>query len=483
MDAEGTHYSFMGGGQDLLEYAPVLKVMKKRFPSYVRHAEETQAFSRRFAREVMEPIALETDARCAQDPSYVDWDFYARAMEHHIPSSFIPVKLGGNGWGCLDLLVFVEEGCAACYGLTALIVFNMFGFLCACVEFMPGNLLRMMKHMVEEEKKGNPVFFSWAITEPGGGTDVEHPAGMAKMRPSIEAKKVPGGYVLNGTKCFITNGNLANFICVNAPLDRSRPLETDCTFMVPATSEGFSPGRVELKCGQKACPTAELLFDNVFVPEENLWAPEGEGMRHTQEILSFSRGGIGCGAVGLARGVVERTVRYASEKKINGHRLIDEAWVQFALAGIMTEIIELRHAWVNFAVAIDFLHLMKMINNPVTGAALKVTPGGLLRADWLEDLAGIDLVGSIVSGLKKQMVSEEAIENFIRHGSALKADATDLAVRAASTCADIVGLEGMARRHGIEKCFRDAKVAQIYEGTNQINRLDVFEREVGYRVG
>ncbi len=483
MPREGHLYSFMGGEGDLLEYSPVLKVLKKRFPSYIKRAERTQAFSRDFARGTIAPLALDADARCAEDPAYVDWEFVHTAMKHHIPTSFIPEKMGGNGWSCLDLLVFVEEGCAACYGLTALLVFNMFGFLCACVEFMPANVLHILKHMVEEERRGNPVFFCWAITEPGGGTDVEHPAGMARMRPSIEAKKVPGGYRLNGTKCFITNGSLASFTCVNAPLDRSRPLESNCTFMVPSTSEGYSVGRVERKCGQKACPTAELLFENVFVPDENLWAPEGEGMRHTQEILSVSRGGIGCGAVGLARGVVERTVRFASEKKVDGHRLIDEPWVHFALAGVMTDILNLRHAWVDFALAVDFLHVMKLINNPLTGAALRLAPGGVLTSDLLEGLAGNSLVASLVSGVKKKLVSDETIENFILHGSALKAAATDLAVRATSTCADIVGLEGMTRRHGVEKCFRDAKIAQIYEGTNQINRLDVFEREVGYIVG
>ncbi len=472
--------SYMDGEGELLRYAPILGVLKKRFPAYIKGAEEAQRISRSFAREVMAPLALEVDARCAEDPTYVDWDFYRAAMEQNIPTAFIPEKLGGRGWSTLDLFNFSEEGCAACFGLTALIVFNMFGFICACVEFMPGVVLHMIKHMIAEAAKGNPVFFAWAITEPSGGTDVEHPAAMRTMRPSIEAKKVDGGYILNGTKCFITNGNLADFIVVNAPLDRGRPLETDCTFMVPAESQGFSIGKVERKSGQKACPTAELLFDEVFVPRENLWAPEGEGMRHTQEILSVTRGGVGAAAVGLARGVVEQTVRYASHKKVNGHRLIDESWVQFALADIMKDIINLRHAWVDFAVAIDFYHVMQLMNNPLTDIALKIAPRGLLFSQALEDLAGTAPVNSLVVGLKKKLVPLEAVENSILHGSALKAAGTDLAMRATSLCCDIVGLEGMRRAYGIEKCFRDAKVTQIYEGTNQTNRLDVFEREVGY---
>jgi len=480
MEDKSAPYSYMGGEGDLITYAPVLGIMKKKFPSYIKRAEEAQRFSRRFAREEIAPRALEVDRKCSEDPSYVDWDFFHKAMEEHLPTSFIPEKLGGRGWSALDMFIFTEEGCAACFGLLAIIAFSMFGFSCATVEYEPAVVLRFIKHMVAEEKEGRPVFFAWAITEPSGGTDAEHPAAMRTMRPSIEAGKVEGGYVLNGTKCFITNGNLAHFVVVNAPLDRKRPLETDTTFMLPTTSPGFSVGKVEVKCGQKACPTAELLFEDVFVPAENLWSAEGEGMRHTQEILSVTRGGVGTATIGLARGAVERTVSYALQKKVRGHRLIDEGWVQFALADLMTDIINLRHAWVDFALAIDFYHAMKLMRNPAADAALRITPKSVLMSDKLEELAGTGPVSSMVSGLKKKMVTKEIIENCIRHGSALKAAGADLAVRAASTCCDIVGLEGMRREYGIEKCFRDAKVTQIYEGTNQINRLDVFEREVGY---
>lgn len=472
--------AYMASDCDLLEYSPILGVMKKRFPAYVKRAEESQRLSRSFAREVIAPLSLEADQRCAEDVTYVDWNYYSKAMEQHIPTAFIPKKMGGNGWGGLDLFIFTEEGCAACFGLTALVIFNMFGFCCACVEFRPEVLIRMIKHMVTEEAKGNPVFFAWAITEPEAGTDAEHPVAMATMRPSIEAKQVDGGYVLNGRKCFITNGNLANFICVNAPLDRSRPLATNATFFLPATTPGFSIGRVEMKCGQKACPTAELIFEDVFVPAEDLWAPVGEGMRHTEEILSLTRGGVGAGGIGLARGAVERTVRYASEKKVRGHRLIDEQWVQFALADLMKDILNLNHAVVNFAVALDFYHVLKLIHNPVTRNALRVAPQKLLFSKALEELADLGLVSSLVTSLKKKMVPEETLSNFIRHGSALKAAGTDLGMRATSVCAEIVGLEGLSRSKGIEKLFRDAKVAQIYEGTNQVNRLDLFDREVSY---
>jgi acyl-CoA dehydrogenase len=480
MNARGELYTYMGSDGDLLEYSPMLKVMKKKFPSYVKQAEDAQRVGRRFAREVIAPVALEVDAKCAEDPTYMDWDFYGKAMQEHIPTAYVPVKMGGRGWGGLGLFLFVEEGCAACVGLTAQIVFNMFGFLCACVDFLPGILISMIKEMVEEEAKGNPVFFGWAITEPSSGTDSEHPAAMRTMRPSIEAKRSNGGYLVNGRKHFITNGDLANYVVFNAPVDRSRPLETDATFFLDTKTPGFSIGRIENKCGHKAKHTAELVFEDVFLPEENVWAPPGQGMDHTLEILSTTRGAVAALALGNARGVTEATVRYASEKKVGGHRLIDEQWVQFELADIMKDVIIVRKAVIDFAVAVDFYHVMKMLNNPIAKTALRITPRSVLMSDKLEEIAGSKLVSSMVSGLKKKQVTDEVKSDFIRHGSAIKAAATDLALRAACVCSDIVGLEGMRREYGIEKRFRDAKVSQIYEGTNETNRLDVFEREVGY---
>lgn len=482
VEKDDTDYAFMKEEQDLLQYAPILSVLKKKFPSYIKQAEETQNMGRRFAREVMAPVAVEIDKKCSEDLNYVDWDFYRKAAELGIPTSFVPKKMGGAGWSVLDAFVFVEEGSAVSAALTILTAFNGFGFACAGVEFKPLVIVSLAKELIEQAGKGEPVFLAWAVTEPSAGTDVEHAYGMARYRPSIEAKKVEGGYIVNGRKCFITNGSLATAICFNAPMDRARPLETNCTFMIRPDTPGFSIGTVENKCGQKANPTAELIFEDVFIPEENRWAPEGEGFPHSTEVLSLTRGVVGTLGVGIARGAVERAVRYASEKKVRGHRLIDEGWVQFALADVMKDIVNLRQTWVNFAVALDFYSIYRMLNNPVFKVVVGVAPKKLIFSDFIETLAGTGVITSAITSIKKMLVPEDVISNCIRHGSALKVAGTDLAMRASSVCADIVGLEGTSRRHGIEMCFRDAKVTQIYEGTNQINRFDVFEREVGYYV-
>ena len=187
--------------------------------------------------------------------------------------------MGGLGWSALDNAAALEEFTSACMGGAANILFNTFGLLGAMVECKTGIVLSMIKKMIIAQQKGAPLFYSWAITEPGAGTDMEDACAMKAMRPSCRAQKVQGGYSLNGTKCFITNGSLAHYVIVNMPADPDRPLETMAAFHVPADAPGFSVGRVERKCGQKASQTAELFFDRVFVPDAQVWARARQGIR------------------------------------------------------------------------------------------------------------------------------------------------------------------------------------------------------------
>jgi alkylation response protein AidB-like acyl-CoA dehydrogenase len=294
------------------------------------------------------------------------------------------------------------------------------------------------------------------------------------MRPSTSAQKVAGGYRINGVKCFITNGSLADFVIAAIPTDASRPRESMATFFIPSDSNGFSVGRVERKCGQKASQTAELFFKDVFVPDENVWEPPGKGLRHTREILSITRGFIGIGGLGIARGAVERGLRYACEKKINHHRLIDETWVQMAFADMIKDIMSVRCAGINFAVALDTYHVWKLFETIPVRAGLKMLPEALLLSRSLQDLAGKKFISHLGSAFKNRLVSKDLVEKFVYYGSMVKVAGTDLAVRITSSIPDLLGLESMRHEHGIEKSFRDAKVTQIYEGTNQANRIDIF---------
>jgi len=464
---------------DLLDTLPGLGRLKKYCPAYIKTAEQAQVVSRRFAREEMLPAVLEIDRRCSEDPRYFDRDLWQKANRLKLTIAPVPRRLGGLGWHALANAVFVEELASVCLATASNIAFNTFGLLGAMVESRTGMIMRIIRQMLAAQKKETPLFWSWAITEPSAGTDMEEGEAMSAMRPSTSAQKVKGGYVVNGTKCFITNGSLADFVIANIPTDPSAPRDSMATFLIPTDSKGFSVGRVERKCGQKASQTAELFFKDLFVPEENLWEPPGRGLRHTREILSITRGYIGTAGLGLARGALERCIAYAASKKVRGHRLIDEDWVRFIIADSLKDIASVRNACYNFAVALDTYHAWQLFEVLPVRASLKALPAGLLLSEPVAALANSRFLDGAGSYLKRRLVSDEMVEEFVRHGSAVKVAGTDLAVKTASRMLDIVGLEGMDQAHGIEKYFRDAKITQIYEGSNQANRIDLFNLEVG----
>ena len=220
----------------------------------------------------------------------------------------------------------------------------------------------------------------------------------------------------------------------------------------------------------------------MFVPEENLWEPPGRGLRHTREMLSTTRGFVGSAGLGIARGALERCIQFAYHKKINNHRLIEEDWVQFAIADMLKDIKTVRAACYNFAISVDTYHVMRLFENLPVRAALKILPEKFLLSESLQALGQNALLGNIGSKIKGKFVTDDLVEKFVKEGSTVKVAGTDLAMRVATRVLDIVGLEGMSYRYGIEKCFRDAKATQIFEGSNQANRLDLFHNEIGENI-
>ncbi len=483
MDYFNLRYGLFSDKPDLLNNAPFLIKMKERFPEYIKRAEKTQMESRKMARELILPRALEIDTKCANDPAYADWDLWREINRRKFTIGYIPEKMGGLGWSGLESFVFLEEAITACTGISAFFGFNFFGVVCALVEFKPEIFLKVIKDMVQSQKDEKPGFWAWSITEPSAGTDAEDAAAMATMKPSARAEKTSGGYILNGTKQFCSNGSLAHNLVITVCTDRARPLETMATFYVPSTAEGFSVGRVERKCGQKASQTAELILDNVFVPDSDVWEEPGRGLRHTREILSVTRGIIGMLGLGIARGALERCVQYTYHKKRNGRLLIEDNWIQMAIADMQKDIMALRTRCYDFAIALDTIHVLKLFENRPVRAALKIAPESIIMGESLYALAKSAPISRIAKKIKDGIVTEERMEHCASMGSGLKVAGTDLAMNVSSRVLDIVGLEGMAYRYGIEKSFRDAKGAQIYEGTNQANRLDLFHHEIAKEIG
>jgi len=254
-----------------------------------------------------------------------------------------------------------------------------------------------------------PIMASFCLTEPKAGSDAA----------GIRTRAVRDGdyYILNGTKQFITNGSVASYYTVFATLDPSLRHKGIIALVVPRDTPGITIGKVEHKMGQRASDTAQVVFEDVKVPVANRLGEEGEGFKIAMKTLDNSRAGIAACAVGIAQAAFEDARKYALERKQFGQPIANFQAIQFMLADMAIKIETARLA--------------------------------VWRAAWLAD-----------NGLP-----------HTKESSIAKAYATDIAMQVTTDAVQIFGGYGYTREFLVEKYMRDAKLMQIYEGTNQIQRL------------
>jgi acyl-CoA dehydrogenase len=257
--------------------------------------------------------------------------------------------------------------------------------------------------------------FAFCLSEPGAGSDV---AGL-----QLHAEKDGDDYVLNGTKAWITNGGVADLYTVFATLDRSTRHAGICAFVLPRDTPGLTPGKKEDKMGQRASDTCVIHFDNVRVPASQRLGEEGQGFKIAMATLDRTRPLIGALATGIARRALEESLAYAAERKAFGQPIGEFQAVQFMLADMAKDI--------------------------EAGRLLT------LQSAWLLDQG----------------------RSASKQSSMAKCFATDSAMRATTDAVQIFGGNGYTKEYPVEKLMRDAKLMQIYEGTNQIQRV-VIAREL-----
>jgi acyl-CoA dehydrogenase len=250
---------------------------------------------------------------------------------------------------------------------------------------------------------------SFGLTEREAGSD----AGGLKTRVKLEGDH----YVLNGQKCFITNASYAAFYTVFATIDPSRGTKGICGFVVPRESPGLSIGKVEDKMGQRSLNVAEVILENVVVPRENRLGNEGEGFKFAMEALDEGRVNIGTVGLGLARAAFEAALSYAKTRIQFGRPIGTFQALNFMLA--------------DMAAAVESSRLL------------------------------IWYAGSLADQGKR----------FTREAAQAKFYATDTAMRVSTDAVQIHGGYGYTKDFLVEKLMRDAKLTQIYEGTNQVNRM------------
>jgi alkylation response protein AidB-like acyl-CoA dehydrogenase len=257
---------------------------------------------------------------------------------------------------------------------------------------------------------------SYALTEPGAGSDAR------SMRTTYE--RDGDGFRLHGTKRFITGAGASDRYTVFATRDPELRARGVSAFVVHADDEGFSVGKPEKKMGIRGSPTREVYLDNVAIPGERLIGEEGEGFTYAMRTLDYSRPTIAAQALGIAQGAFDAAVRYASEREQFGQKIVEFQGLQFMLADMAMDIEAARLLTYKSAALCDAQHP---------------------RLTYFASIA--------------------------------KCHASDTAMKVTTDAVQILGGYGYMREYGVERMMRDAKITQIYEGTNQIQRV-VIARQI-----
>jgi butyryl-CoA dehydrogenase len=354
--------------------APARRAIEQDFPRLAgrrRAAQELgelRAWARRFADNEIAPRALELDARAELDPATVDQEIVRRGAIYGLLNLMVPRPAGGRGALAVDTAIVMEELCAACPGIALIFGAHALGMAPLLAVGGIAHWDGVLRDTVKAAQRGEPELMAFAITEPDAGTDVEDPDLLRRGRVASAAREVSGGYRLNGVKRFISNGSVARWITTFMPLDRSRPAETMTCFLVDTRTPGFSVSGAEHKLGQRACPAAELVYEDVFVPADMVVGRPGDGMAATMIVLATSRSPVGAIATGIAAGAYRRLLTWLQEDP-KGTKLLAEQHVQLELARMEEEIHLARQAYLDAATELDVVALGGALRHPAVRLA------------------------------------------------------------------------------------------------------------------
>jgi len=364
---------------------------------------EEQVTIKELCRQIAEERIKPVRARYDQTEDF-PWETVEVLAQSDIFGLFIPQEYGGLGGGILEMVIATEELSRACGGIAL-------SFAATALATFP-----ILLFGTEEQKKrylpdlaAGKRLAAFALTESEAGSD----AGAVKTTAMREG----GGYILKGTKQWITNGGEAEIYTVIAATDKSRGSRGLSAFILEKGSEGFSFGKKESKLGIRGSATRELIFQDCFIPGENLLGKEGQGFLIAMRTFDQSRPGVAAQAVGIAQGALEEAVAYAQKREQFGKPVASFQGIQFMLADMATQIEAARA--LTYAVA-------RMI--------------------------------------------DKGVRRIAKASAMAKLFASDVAMRVTTDAVQILGGYGYMKDYPVEKMMRDAKITQIYEGTNQIQR-------------
>lgn len=365
-------------------------------------------FSRKFAEQEIAPHAAQYD-RTEEFP----WENLRKMAAAGFLGMNLDPSYGGGGADAVSHMIAIEEISRAC-GSTGVIM---------AVHTSAGALPIAMFGDEDQKRRYLPGIASgerlaaFSLSEPNAGSDAAH----------IAATAVPDGgeYILNGTKCFVTNGGAASIYTVFASVDRSKGAKGITAFLVEDGTPGFTVGKKEEKLGVRASWTTDISLSGCRIPAARRLGSEGQGFAIAMSVLDSSRMGIGAQAVGIAQGAYEAALEYAKQRKQFGRPIIVNQGISFMLADMAMRIESARQM--------------------------------VLHTASLKD-AGL---------------------SYSTEAAMAKTLASDMAVNVTLDAVQVLSGYGYSREYPVERMLRDAKATQIYEGTNQILRLVIAKHIAG----
>ncbi|MCC7020244.1 MAG: acyl-CoA dehydrogenase family protein [Ardenticatenales bacterium] len=361
-----------------------------------------RSLAHRFALEVIRPGAPRFD-----EEETVPWEVLRQAAEVGLTAYALPEAYGGGGVAdVFGRCVVDEELYWGCAGVATVLGGTLLAATPILLSGTPEQKERYIPRFCDPRAVRLGAF---ALTEPAAGSDAS--------ALTTTARRDGAEYVLNGSKCFITNGGIADTYVLFATVAPGRGADGIAAFIVDGDRAGLTAGRGERKLGIRASHTASLYLEDVRVPAANRLGGEADGFRIAMRTLDRTRAQIAAGAVGIARAAFEFACQYAGERRQFGRPI-----GQFQAIGTLLA---------DMATSIEAARLLAW------------------RAAWLAD-----------QGLSHTTESSMA-----------KAFAADVAMRVTTDAVQVLGGYGYSREYPVEKWMRDAKIMQIYEGTAQIQRL------------
>lgn len=362
--------------------------------------------TRDFVADNIIPVAAEYDEK-----SIFPEDIFHKARELGIVNMLIPEDYGGVGASAFEEALVSEELGYGCTGISTSLGVNSLAMLPILIA---GNE-QQKAHWLGERAGEQGQFCSYGVTEANAGSNV---AGI-----QTRADKRGAAYIINGSKTFITNASYADFYMIFAKTDLSAGHRGMTCFIVDRESPGLSVGKKFDKLGQRASDTAEIVFENVEVPQENIVGEVGQGFYIAMKVFDYSRPGVAAAACGLQRRALEESVKYAGEREAFGlpiyqHQAIGHKLADMAINYEASRLLTWQSAW------------------------------------------------QVDAGIFNPRIPAYA-----------KAFAADMATKAAVEAVQIFGGYGYMKEYPVEKLLRDVKIFQIYEGTSEIQR-NIIVREL-----